>query len=152
MSQKEIIEKIKQNFPDVGVKIIDDRQFAVEIRKDQNLAVLAYMQLLGFEELALLTAVDWIKENQFEVVYILFSYQHLQQALVKARIPRDEPKIQSVMNLWEVAQMYERDVHEFFGIEFVGNPDLRPLFLHNWLDLPPMRKDFDSLAYSEKVF
>ncbi len=152
MNQQEIIEKIKENFPDVKVNVIDEHQFSVEIKREQNVAVLAYMQLIGFKQLALLTAVDWIEQNQFEVVYILFSYDDYQQALVKARIPRDNPKIQSIMNLWEVAQMYERDVHEFFGIEFVGNPDLRPLFLHNWLDLPPMRKDFDSLAYSQKVF
>jgi len=152
MTQEEIIKKIQENFPNAKITVSDEHQFVVEIEKEQNVPVLAYMQLMGFGELALITAVDWIEQGQFEVVYILFSYDDHQQALVKVRIDRKNPKIQSVMNLWEVAQMYERDVHEFFGIEFVGNPDLSPLFLHNWIDLPPMRKDFDTLAYSQKVF
>ncbi|NIA23900.1 MAG: NADH-quinone oxidoreductase subunit C [Proteobacteria bacterium] len=152
MTQKEIIEKIEESFPNVTTKVIDEHQLSVTIDKEQNIAVLAFLQNIDFKELAILTAVDWIEERQFEVVYNLFSYSDYQQILVKARIDRDNPKIQSVLNLWDVAKMYERDVHEFFGIQFIGNNDLRPLFLHNWLDLPPMRKDFDSLAYSNKVY
>ncbi|RKX67366.1 NADH-quinone oxidoreductase subunit C [candidate division TA06 bacterium] len=152
MTQKEIIEKIKDSFPNAKTKIIDEHQFSVVIDKEQNIAVLAFLQNIDFKELAILTAVDWMEEKQFEVVYNLFSYSHYQQILVKARIDRDNPKIQSVLNLWDVAKTYERDVHEFFGIEFIGNDELKPFFLHNWLDLPPMRKDFDSLAYSNEVY
>ena len=39
-----------------------------------------------------------------------------------------------------------------FGIVFKGNPDLSPLFLHNWKDLPPLRKDFDTEEYSYGAF
>ncbi|MCD6116357.1 NADH-quinone oxidoreductase subunit C [bacterium] len=152
MTQKEIIEKIKNNFQKVDIKILDDHQFSVGIKKEQNISVLAFLQLLGFKELALLTAVDWIDDGEFEIVYNLFSYSDNQQILVKTRIKRDNLDIQSVVNLWETAEMYERDTHEFFGVNFIGNDKLMPLFLHNWLDIPPMRKDFDSLAYSNEVY
>ncbi|MCK5399847.1 NADH-quinone oxidoreductase subunit C, partial [bacterium] len=49
-------------------------------------------------------------------------------------------------------QVYEQEIHEFFGIEFAGNPDLSPLFLHNWKEIPPMRKDFDTEEYSKRAF
>ncbi len=152
MTQKEISEKIKENFPNAEIKIIDKKQFSVLVDKEQIIPVLAFLQNIDFKELAILTAVDWIDENQFEIVYNVFSYSHYQQILVKARIDRNNPKIQSVINLWDIAKTYERDVHEFFGIEFIGNDELKPFFLHNWLDLPPMRKDFDSLAYSNEVY
>ncbi|RLE45368.1 NADH-quinone oxidoreductase subunit C, partial [Candidatus Woesearchaeota archaeon] len=141
-----------ENFTNVNIEIIDDYQFSVGIKKEQNISVLAYLQLLDFKELALLTAVDWIDDGEFEIVYNLFSYSRNQQILVKTRIKRNKPNIQSIVNLWETAEMYERDTHEFFGINFIGNDKLIPLFLHNWLDIPPMRKDFDSLAYSDEVY
>lgn len=152
MEQKEIVLKIKENFGRSEIKIFDEKQFSVFADKDDIVRILSYMQMLGFQQLAIISAVDWIKENKFELVYNLFSYTHIQQVLVKTKIERDNPKIQSVMNLWDVAQMYERDVHEFFGIEFLGNDDMRPLILHNWKDKPPMRKDFDSLKYSNEIY
>ncbi|MDD3803341.1 MAG: NADH-quinone oxidoreductase subunit C [bacterium] len=152
MEQREIILKIKENFSKSEVKVFDEKQFSVFADKDDIVRILSFMQMIGFQQLAIISAVDWIDEKKFELVYNLFSYTHIQQVLVKTKIERDNPKIQSVMNLWEVAQMYERDVHEFFGIEFSGNDDMRPLILHNWKDKPPMRKDFDSLKYSNEIY
>jgi NADH-quinone oxidoreductase subunit C len=152
MKNDRILNLIKENFSDAEIKIIDDQQFSVTVSKDLNSEILSFLQMHGYEELALLTAVDQIKENKFEVVYILFSYEESIQILVKCKVDRDNPKIQSVHNLWPIAKTYERDVHEFFGIEFIGNDELKPFFLHNWLDMPPMRKDFDTLEYSRRAF
>ena len=44
-------------------------------------------------------------------------------------------------------------MHEFFGVEFEGNPDSnKQLFLENWDDMPPLRKDFDSIKYSDSKY
>lgn len=51
-------------------------------------------------------------------------------------------RLPSVCDIWEVAQVYEREVHDFFGIVFEGNPDLRRLFLRaDWVGYP-LRKDY----------
>lgn len=152
MNQNEIIAKVKERFPSAAEKIIDSKQFSILFDEKDIVSAVSYMQMLGFKQLALITAVDWLDRGKFEVVYNLFSYEHIQQALIKVEIDRANPKVQSVSNLWETAGMYERDVHEFFGIEFAGNDDLRPLILHNWKDKPPMRKDFDSEEYSNRLF
>lgn len=152
MKSERILNLIKENFKDAKIKKIDDQQFSVTVSKDLNSEILSFLQMQGYTELALLTAVDLIKENKFEVVYILFSYEENIQLLIKCKIDRNSPKIQSVHNVWPIAKTYERDVHEFFGIEFIGNDELEPFFLHNWLDMPPMRKDFDTLEYSRRAF
>lgn len=153
MEQKELIEYIEKNFKyEKNIKKIDDKQFSITVEKDKIINILSFLKLLDFKQLALITAVDWIKEKKFEVIYIIFSYSHIQQILVKTFINRDKPEIETIKTLWEVAGMYERDVHEFFGIDFIGNDDKRPLILHNWKDKPPLRKDFDSLKYSNKIF
>ena len=37
-------------------------------------------------------------------------------------------------------------------VVFDGNPDLKPLILENWKEMPPMRKDFDPQKYSNEHF
>lgn len=56
---------------------------------------------------------------------------------------RENPIIPSVCDLWATAQIKEREAHDFFGIIFTGNPDLRRLFLReDWVGYP-FRKDYD---------
>ena len=56
---------------------------------------------------------------------------------------REIPVIPSVCDLWTTAQIKEREAHDFFGIIFTGNPDLRRLFLReDWVGYP-FRKDYD---------
>ena len=56
---------------------------------------------------------------------------------------RENPVIPSVCDLWTTAQIKEREAHDFFGIIFTGNPDLRRLFLReDWVGYP-FRKDYD---------
>lgn len=56
---------------------------------------------------------------------------------------RKNPVIPSVCDLWATAQIKEREAHDFFGIIFTGNPDLRRLFLReDWVGYP-FRKDYD---------
>ena len=57
---------------------------------------------------------------------------------------RNNPVLPSVCGIWEVAQVYEREVHDFFGIVFSGNPDMRRLFLRGDWNGYPLRKDYDA--------
>ena len=57
---------------------------------------------------------------------------------------RENPTLPSVCDVWNVAEMYEREVHDYFGIVFSGHPDMRRLFLReNWNGYP-LRKDYDA--------
>jgi len=57
---------------------------------------------------------------------------------------KEAPKFDSVIDLWDSADFYEREVHDFFGICFTNNPDMRRLFLRqDWRGFP-LRKDYDA--------
>lgn len=56
---------------------------------------------------------------------------------------REKPVLHSVSDLWKNAGLYEREVYDFYGIIFIGNPDMRRLFLSiDWQGYP-LRKDYD---------
>jgi len=106
-----------------------------------------------FEMLMQISTVDWLKEGQFEVVYQLWSVTEGVHAFVRTRIPRDEAKLPTVMDIWPVAETYEREAHEFFGIVFEGNPRLGPFILEpREYEKHPLRKDFNTLSYVKIVY
>jgi NADH-quinone oxidoreductase subunit C len=96
---------------------------------------------LAFDYLRDLTGMDY-EDQGFEVVYQLHSFRHGHNVTVRARIPIDDVRIQSVTDLWRGADWHERETRDMFGIQFEGHPNLVPLLLpDDMLDHFPLRKD-----------
>ncbi|MBO8160522.1 MAG: NADH-quinone oxidoreductase subunit C [Thermosipho sp. (in: Bacteria)] len=151
-SMNNTIERLKSIIRNLKVEEIDEREVKIEIKPEMVLNALSLLKGSGYSHLSIITAVDWIEENKFELVYILFSWNDGGKFIVSTKIDRKKAKFVTVKHLWPIARYYERELHEFFGISFEGNDDMRPLFLENWDDLPPLRKDFDPMEYSKKKF
>ena len=90
-----------------------------------------------------ISGVDWIKEEQLEVVYDynLTDGQFCRIA-VRVRIPRSEPSVPTISDIHPGANWHERETHEFFGIKFEGHPYLVPLLLPEDAEFHPLLKDF----------
>jgi len=151
-SMSEIVKNLKTLVKKLEIVEIDEREVKIEVPCEKTLNVLSFLKGNGYSHLSILTAVDWIEKNKFEIVYVLFSWENGGKFVVSTKIDRKKAKFVSVMHLWPIARFYERELHEFFGIQFEGNDDMRPLFLENWDSLPPLRKDFDPLEYSKEKF
>ena len=105
----------------------------------------AEMQRLKDEEhfdfLETLTGMDW-GEDGLGVVYNLWSTtQNKRISLKTATTDRENPFLPTVSDLWNIANIYEREVFDFFGIKFLGHPDMRRIFLREDWTGYPMRKD-----------
>ena len=74
------------------------------------------------------TAVDW-EERGLELVYHLYSIPLRQAVTIKAWTPSENPIVESVADIYEMANWAERECREMFGIEFIGHPDPRNLLL-----------------------
>lgn len=149
---QELFERIKKTY-NVEVSEIDPRQFKIISEPDKTIPLLAYLKEIGYSHLSILTCIDWIEHKKFELVYILFNWSNGVTFLVSTFVDRDKPVFYTVKDMWPTAEYYERDVHEFFGVEFEGNENCKkPMILELWNDLPPLRKDFDPLKYSKEHF
>ncbi len=147
---KELVEK---RFNVLKTEVIDEYQIAFEINQDDVHKILSYLKMEGWIQLSYLSAVDWLKDNEFELVYILMNWEKRVHIQIRARINRENPEMQSIITIYPGAKYYERECHEFFGIKFPGNPDYhKQLVLEGWDDIPPLRKDFDPRAYSDAHF
>lgn len=107
----------------------------------------------GFTHLVLLTAVDWIEEGRFQLTYLLNNREKDMTLGLRLYIDRAEARGDTIHDLWPTAATYQRELHEMFGIAFPGSPRVDEEFiLEGWTDMPPYRRDFDTLAYSQQTF
>lgn len=82
-------------------------------------------------------------ERRFAAVYHLLSIEHNVRLRVKVFAPDTQlPIIPSVINVWSVANWFEREAFDLFGILFEGHPDLRRLLTDYGFVGHPLRKDF----------
>jgi len=88
------------------------------------------------------TGVDWPQEGQLEVVYDYCLWQPQCRVVVRTRLDRQSPVVPTISTICPGANWHERETHDFFGIEFSGHPDLRPLLLPDDADFHPLLKDF----------
>lgn len=96
---------------------------------------------LGFDYLITIVGMDW--KESFGCIYYL---QNADNEVISVKVTttdRENPMLHSIADLWAIACIYEREVYDFFGIVFIGNPDMRRLFLSiDWKGYP-LRKDYD---------
>jgi NADH-quinone oxidoreductase subunit C len=88
------------------------------------------------------TGVDWMAAGQMEVVYDFFHPTSPLRIVVRTRIPREQPELSTIQGVFQGANWHEREAHDFFGIKFLGHPDLSPLLLEDDATYHPLRKDF----------
>lgn len=96
---------------------------------------------LEFDYLFCVTAVDW--KTHFVMEYHLTSTIHRHTVVVKAKLDHERPVIRTVSDIWRTAEFHEREAYDLMGVEFVGHPDLRRLFMTDEWKGWPLRKDYD---------
>lgn len=98
---------------------------------------------LGFDYLFCETGVDY--PDKFAVIYHLESTVSHEVIVLKAFIPNKEnPEIETVSDIYRTAEFHEREIYDFFGINFKNHPDMRRIFLDEISDMigHPFRKDY----------
>lgn len=106
----------------------------------------------GYDRLDLLTAVDRPQSGVIEVVIHLVrrpAAGGLDEVWGHTHLDRAAPLLDSVTDVLPAAAWHEREIHEMFGVEVRGHPDLRPLLLHGIEGPPPLRKDTPLVARVE---
>ena len=94
-----------------------------------------------------LSCFDWLSavdelDDGFAVLLHCYSVTHRHRALLRTRVPRSAPVLDSLHGVFAGAAWHERETHEMFGIAFAGHPDQAPLLLPDGFEGHPLRKDF----------
>jgi len=115
-----------------------DRQVEV-VAPERWRSRVAELRAAGFELLVTLTAVDEVgRSDHIRVLLRVENPVDGGQARLAVLVPRDAPSLPDVADVYPGAAWLQRQVHDFFGVEFLGG-DNRPLIHHG--GGAPMRKD-----------
>ena len=77
------------------------------------------------------------------MVYHLTSTVHGHAIVIKAKLDRIDPDIETISDIWRTAEFHEREAYDLFGVRFLHHPDLRRLFMTDEHNGWPLRKDYE---------
>lgn len=98
---------------------------------------------LSFDYLVSIVGMDW-KESLGCMYYFTSTANSAHISIKVTTADLENPKLHSISDLWDSANLYEREIYDFFGIIFINHPDMRRLFLRNdWVGYP-LRKNYDA--------
>ena len=97
---------------------------------------------LHYDVLSAVVGMDWT-EALGCIYYLTNTDTHELLHVKVTTTDRENPRLHTVCDIWPVANFQEREVYDFYGIVFIGHPDMRRMFLRNdWVGYP-LRKDYD---------
>lgn len=136
-------ETITERMKDFGT-IEQVRKNRIRIKTDPGRlhdAIMTAQAVLGFDRLITISTVD--NGETFELLYHLIGPHRIIISL-SIELPRDRPVTPTLSDLLPPAGVYERQIHDLFGIAFDGHPGLKKILLNE--DWPageyPLRKDW----------
>ena len=127
-------------------------ELTLKVTRSEILSVLRLLRDDGrcrFEVLIDLCGVDYPgRENRFDVVYHLLSPRTNQRIRVKLET-NEADTVPSAVDVFSVANWFEREAYDMYGILFSGHPDLRRMLTDYGFQGHPLRKDFPLTGYVE---
>jgi NADH-quinone oxidoreductase subunit C len=148
LSVEIIKEKLQTQF---GDKILAWEEsygmLSFTIQNDHNLKALTFLfddETLGFQFLTDLTGVHYPdrKGEEIAVVYHLHNLKENFRLKMKVYAPIEKPDVYTATGLFSGANWMERETYDFYGVNFIGHPDLRRVLNVDEMDYFPLRKEF----------
>lgn len=146
LSRAEIHAVIQERFGDGVLEVAAAAIDPYIVVKPEVIEELAFFarddKRLQMNLLSAITGVDYPEQSVIEVIYCLDSTVQKHWLIVKARLPRDNPVIHSVEQVWRTADWHERETFDLLGVRFEGHHNLtRILCAEDWEGFP-LRKDY----------
>ncbi|MDM1072205.1 NADH-quinone oxidoreductase subunit C [Empedobacter brevis] len=115
--------------------------------KDFNLKILQYLyddEQLAFKFLKDLTAIHYPNNvgQELVVTYLVYNMYENVAVRLKFALPIEKPSIFTATKIFETANWLEREAYDFFGVDFVGHPNLIRVMNVPEMDYYPLRKEF----------
>ena len=143
-----IKEKLTAKFGDLLTNFEEPYgMLAFEAPKDLNLKLLQFLYdepELRFQFLTTLCAVHYPdqKGRELAIVYHVHNLQDNIRIRFKVFTDINTPDIFTATNLYSAANWMERETYDFFGVNFIGHPNLKRILNVDEMDYFPMRKEF----------
>ena len=139
---------IKNQFATDDIIIKRNDLYKVSVNYERVFTLINFLgDSYNYKTLNAITCTDWLEENHFAITYLLTTLDRKNTFMIQTMVTREDTKVKSLCDKFAQAEIMERDLHEMYGIDFVGNKNLKELSLENWIHTPPLRREFDTLEF-----
>jgi len=141
-------ELILQVLRELPVQMKRDRRIFISVPKDDLLKTINILSSeLNVQHLSTITARDTGREIEILYHFLLKGVV----ITVRTACSRDDPTIDTIVNIFPGAVLYERELNDILGVVPKGHPDLKRLVLpDDWVGGYPLRKDWKPPQESEE--
>lgn len=145
MENAVLLQALKSKFEN-NILSVDETAdvFTLIIASESVKEIIAYLK--NEQDYIFLTDICGVhfpeQEKELGVVYHLHNLVENKRIRLKAFVTKASPKIDSVVSLFSSANWMERETFDFYGIDFVGHPNLIRILNVEYMDYFPMRKEY----------
>ena len=143
-----MLNAIKNQFATDEVIVKRSDLYKVSVNRERVFELIHFLgNNYDYKILNAITCTDWIEDAHFALTYIITTTDRKSTFMVQTMINREEAHINTLSKEFAQAEIFERDLHEMYGIDFIGHNNLKELSLENWVHTPPLRREFDTLEF-----
>jgi NADH-quinone oxidoreductase subunit C len=148
LTNEQIKQKLAEKFADQVMGFEEPYgMLTFEAPKELNLKVLNFLydeEELKFRFLTDLCGAHYpdLKEKELAVVYHLHNLEDNVRIRFKVFTNINKPDVYTATGLFSSANWMERETYDFYGINFVGHPNLKRILNVDEMDYFPMRKQY----------
>ncbi|MFQ6136974.1 MAG: NADH-quinone oxidoreductase subunit C [Candidatus Hydrothermarchaeales archaeon] len=137
----QILIDLEKEFPEyiIDTKVKRNRRLVAEIKLEGLMDIMKYLYNEGFDHLSCISGMDY--EKNLGLVYHLWSYSKRRTIQINTTVPKDDPRVPSVISIWRTADWHERETYDLMGIIFEWHPNLTRILLPDDWEGHPLRKD-----------
>ena len=143
-----IQEKLKEKFGDSLTDFSEPYgMLTFEAPRELNLKVLQFLyddETLKFRFLTDLQAVHYPDQQERELAVVYHLHNLVDNVRIRFKIfaPVSNPDVYTATQLFATANWMERETYDFYGVNFVGHPNLKRILNVDEMDYFPLRKEF----------
>ena len=117
----------------------------ITLKKDKIVGVIGYLfnhPESKFQFLTTLCGIHYPDQKAIAVMYQLHNLISNHKLRLKVFLPEDKPVVQTLTGIFSAANWMERETYDFYGVNFVGHPNLKRVLNVDEMDYFPLRKEF----------
>ena len=148
MTNEQIKQKLQEKY---GDQVYDFQEtygvLSFEANKDLNLKIMQFLYddpELRFQFLTDLCAVHYPDQKGRELAVVYHLHNLVDNVRIRFKVYTDiyQPNIYTTTKLFEAANWMERETYDFYGVNFIGHPNLKRILNVEEMDYFPMRKEY----------
>ncbi|MBS1486389.1 MAG: NADH-quinone oxidoreductase subunit C [Bacteroidetes bacterium] len=119
--------------------------YTIVLKKDKITDIIGYLYHHAetkFQFLTTLCGIHYPDQNQIAVMYQLHNLHTNQRLRLKIFLPQDRPEVNTLTSVFAAANWMERETYDFFGVNFIGHPNLKRILNVEDMIIHPLRKEY----------